>query len=181
MMMRLLWTLIAIALAAAVALFPLSFALDRVDLGAMGLSVRDPSGTIWNGHVGDLSLRGHSLGAFDLTLAPQSLLGETVDLDFSQSDGGEQPLTGSLRADGTRRGISGTNGRLATGDLFGRLPLDTLVLSDVTIMFDGQACVEASGKVAGDVAIGSAALPCNARLPERYRARTSACGWRCAA
>jgi hypothetical protein len=38
--------------------------------------------------------------------------------------------------------------------MFGELPIDSLVLSDVTMMFDGQRCVEASGTVSGDVALG---------------------------
>ncbi len=153
-MMRFAFALILIGLAAGAALFPLSLALGQVDLARMGLVARDADGTIWQGTIGDLNLRGHSLGAFDVSLTPQSMLGGTIDMTFVQAGEGEQPLTGSLRADGPRRGIVATSGRLAPGDLFGALPIETLILSDVTMMFDDGRCAEASGTVATDIAIG---------------------------
>jgi general secretion pathway protein N len=150
------WSM-GLLLLALVALFPLRIALGLSHVERMGLAARAVAGPVWSGAIGDLSLRDQPLGSFAVGLDPlASLSGAT--LDFARLESAEGPLDGSLRVAGARRGIVGTNGRIATASLFGRLPVDAVELADATVLFEAGRCVEASGKLTAIVGTRIAGL-----------------------
>lgn len=131
-------------LMALLALVPLRIAL--VGLVEQGFTARQVAGTVWYGRIGELSLRARRLGTFEVRLDPGPLLVGAVQLGFHRMDDPNGSLDGTLVA-GAARGIGSTSGRLAIAGLAGQIPVDTLQLDDVTILFRGGQCVEASGRV----------------------------------
>lgn len=126
------------------ALVPLRVALGG--LAEQGFTARQVAGTIWYGRVGELSLRARRLGTFEVRLDPGPLLIGAVQLGFHRMDDLNGALDGTLVA-GSADGIRSTSGRLAIAGLAGQLPLDSLQLDNVTILFRGGQCAEASGRV----------------------------------
>lgn len=141
----LVWT-VGIAALALLLLFPLRIVLGWSDLERMGFTARQVGGTIWHGRIGDLHLRSQPLGTLDVTLDPAALMVGTVSMAFERLDDPEGPLNGRLVA-GLKRGVRSTSGRIGVGEMFAPLPLAALELSDVTILFRGGQCSEASGRI----------------------------------
>lgn len=140
------WTLwgVGLLLLSLFALVPLRIAVGG--LVDQGFTARQVAGTIWYGRIGELSLRARRLGTFEVRLDPGPLLIGAVNLGFNRMDDPNGSLDGTLVA-GSASGIRSTSGRLAIAGLAGRLPLDTLQLDGVTILFRGGQCVEANGNV----------------------------------
>lgn len=136
----------AIAALAALALFPLRLALGLSDFERMGFTARQVAGTIWYGRIGELHLRSQPLGTLEVALNPLPLLIGNVSMHFRRMESPDGPLEGKLVA-GFRRGIVEANGRLAVGNMFGRLPLAALELEEVTVLFSGGQCSAAGGRV----------------------------------
>ena len=134
----------ALLLLSLLALVPL-----RVALGGLvdqGFTARQVAGTVWYGRIGELSLRARRLGTFEVRLDPGPLLIGAVNLGFHRMDDPNGNLDGTFVA-GSTRGIRSTSGRLAIAGLVGKLPVDTLQLDGVTMLFRGGQCAEASGRV----------------------------------
>lgn len=141
----LLWVFGVLALAM-IALFPLRIALGLSDLERIGFAARQVGGTIWYGRIGELHLRSQPLGTFEVQLDPLPLLLGHVNMRFNRMDDPQGVLEGRLVA-GSSRGVKGASGRIATGAMFAPLPIEALELSDVTLLFRGGECSEASGRV----------------------------------
>ena len=139
------WTL-GIAALAALALFPLRAALGLSDFERMGFTARQVAGTIWYGRIGELHLRSQPLGTMQVALNPLPLLIGNISMQFSRMDSADGPFEGKLVA-GFRRGVVDANGRLAVGDLVGRLPLAALELEQVTVLFRNGECTKAGGRI----------------------------------
>lgn len=139
------WT-VGIAALAALALFPLRLALALSDMERMGFTARQVAGTIWYGRIGELHLKSQPLGTMEVALNPLALLIGNISMQFNRMDGPDGPLEGKLVA-GFRRGVVDSSGRLAVGDMFGRLPLAALELENVTVLFRNGRCVEAGGRI----------------------------------
>jgi len=154
-----------VSLMALIGLFPLRAALGMSDLQRIGFAARQVAGSIWYGRIGELHLRSQPLGTFEVKLEPTALLLGDVSMAFSRMDHPEGVLRGRLVA-GLKRGIVGTSGRLALGDMFAPLPIEAIELSDVTLLFRGGTCVKASGQVAPiiDGPIAGAFAGLNGRL-----------------
>ena len=140
------WTLwfATLLLLSLLALVPL-----RVAVGGLvdqGFTARQVAGTIWYGRIGELSRRARRLGTFEVRLDPGPLLIGAVHLGFRRMDDPNGALDGTLVA-GSTSGVRATSGRLAIAGLAGQLPLDTLQIDGVTILFRGERCAEASGRV----------------------------------
>ncbi|MEA1072880.1 type II secretion system protein N [Sphingomonas sp. LY160] len=151
-----LW-LAVVGLLALLALMPLRLALGLTDVEKMGFTARQVAGTIWGGRLGDLHLGDRPLGSFDVALDPLPLLTGSASMKFRRLDGLEGPLDGRLLA-GSRRGIVGATGRVAVGEMFAPIPLTALDLTDVTLLFRDDTCVEASGSVVPVITIPVAGI-----------------------
>jgi general secretion pathway protein N len=146
------WTT-GIALIAMLLLLPLRIALSAADLASLGMSARQVGGTIWAGRIRELMLGRQLLGTFDVRLDPGALLLGRVAMPFERLDQVQGPLTGTLRAGGSVTGVEGLTGAVPAGNLLGGAPIDALTFTDTTILFDGNRCAEASGRVAANLAV----------------------------
>ncbi len=139
------WTLGIFGLAL-IAFFPLRVALGMSDLDRIGFTARQVGGTIWYGRIGQLHLRSHPLGTFEVQLDPLALLIGRVSMRFNRMDDPQGMLEGRLVA-GLGRGVKEASGRVATGGMFAPLPIDALDLDDLTVVFRNGVCVQAAGRV----------------------------------
>lgn len=126
------------------ALIPLRMALGR--FVEQGFTARQVAGTIWNGRIGELNFKSRRLGTFEVALEPLALLTGAVKLGFHRLDDPQGIFDGAL-VSGADRGFHETTGRIAIGGLSGTLPLDSIELDDVSVLFKGQICSKAAGQV----------------------------------
>lgn len=127
-----------------IALFPLRLALGPI--ADRGFTARQVAGTIWYGRIGELMHRGRRLGTFEVRVAPLPLLVGSSRIRFSRMDDPEGPLDG-VAAFGDTAGIADASGRIPAGRILGDLPLASIELADVTLLFKGERCAEAKGQV----------------------------------
>lgn len=127
-----------------IAFIPLRMALGRVT--DQGFTARQVAGTIWYGRIGELNFKARRLGTFEVALDPLALLTGAVKLDFKRLDDPQGVLDGAL-VSGGHRGIRDTTGRIGVAGLFGALPVEAIELDDVSVLFDGQECSTAAGRV----------------------------------
>ena len=148
-----------IALLAFVLMMPLRVALSGSDLAQVGLSARQVAGSIWSGRIGDLMLGRQLLGTFDARVSPGGLLLGRVAMPFERLGSPDGPLTGVLRAGGNLHGVEQLTGTLAVGPVFGSAPVQSLDLSQVTILFADGRCRRAEGRIAANLAISLGPVP----------------------
>lgn len=127
-----------------VALIPLRMALGGVV--DQGFTARQVAGTIWYGRIGELNFKSRRLGTFEVALEPLALLTGSVKLGFHRLDDPQGVLDGAL-VSGATRGFRDTSGRISVAGLFGTLPLDTIEFDKVSVLFKGQNCSKAAGRV----------------------------------
>lgn len=141
----LIWTG-GVLMLALVALFPLRLALHLTDMERIGFTARQVAGTIWYGRIGDLQLRSHSLGTFEVEADALSLLLGRPSMRISRMDSPDGVMSGQLFA-GLERGVKGMNGRLAVGAMLAPIPIEAVELKGVTLVFRNGYCVQAGGEV----------------------------------
>lgn len=146
------WTT-GIALIGLLLLLPLRVALSAADLQQLGLSARQVGGTIWQGRIGELMLGRQLLGTFDVRLDPGALLLGRVAMPFERLDQIQGPMTGVLRAGGSVTGVERLNGALPAANLLGGAPVDALTFTDTTVLFEGDRCSQASGRVTANLVV----------------------------
>jgi general secretion pathway protein N len=146
------WT-VGIGLIALLLLLPLRVALSAADLQQLGMSARQVGGTIWQGRIGELMLGRQLLGTFDVRLDPGALLLGRIAMPFERLDQVQGPLTGVLRAGGSLTGVERLNGAISAANLLGGAPIDALIFTDTTILFEGDRCAEARGRIAANLAV----------------------------
>lgn len=129
---------------AAVALFPLRLAgLERI-----GITARAAEGTIWQGRLQAVQIRGTPIGDLDIQMSPVALMSGKLQATFAGSR-----LRGSVSKQAGGIGFSGLNGR--TGPmLIGGLPVSEIEFYRVDIGFVGQSCTAAAGQVRVHLAKG---------------------------
>lgn len=135
------------ALVGLVAFFPLRVAIDLSTGPTTAISARQVGGSVWNGRIGDLSVKQQSLGTFDISTRFLPLFLGRLELDAARLDAGDGPLSLRLVTGGNREGIIDAQGRLPIGDLVAPLPLDAVLLEDVTLLFVDGRCEKAEGSV----------------------------------
>lgn len=136
------------ALLGLIVFFPLRLAIDLTTGEDSAISAQQVGGTVWDGRIGELGLKGQPLGTFDVSARLLPLLLGHIELDATRLDTGDGPLSARLVTGGGREGIIAANGRLAIRDLVSPLPLEALDLTGVTILFDDGRCSKAQGAVA---------------------------------
>jgi general secretion pathway protein N len=123
----------ALLLVALILTVPLALVLpERI------LSARAVSGTIWSGHLNEAAVGRLPVGDVDVGIAPLSLLSGSPQASV-------QGILGTAKL--SRAGIADATARLATGALFGAIPLAAVDLDDVTVKFRGGRCEAAEGRV----------------------------------
>ena len=127
------------------ALIPLRMGLGR--FAEQGFTARQVTGTIWSGRIGELHFKSRRLGTFDVSLQPLALLTGAVKLRFRRLGDPQGVLDGAL-VSGASRGFRDTSGRIGVAGLFGALPLDSFEFDKVSVLFKGQECAKAEGRVA---------------------------------
>ena len=135
----------ALSLAAAM---PLGAALAFTRAGAMGLSAAAVSGSIWNGRLDDMRLKGIRFGAVAARLDPVSLLAATRRLRLDSREGH------AVLALGRAQGVEGADAVIDIA-LLG-LPVAGVVrLQDATVLFERGRCSVAKGRLIADIAQGA--------------------------
>ncbi|WP_265528083.1 type II secretion system protein N [Sphingomicrobium marinum] len=165
--MKLRWWLFgaAIFLIGLIAMFPLHVAMDMSMSKQSLLSARQVGGSVWNGRVGDAMLGEERLGTFDVALRPLSLLTGSADVAIERIGGLDGPLIGTLALDDDSQGVRDMNGSIGVATLMAPLPVDRLILTEATILFDEERCVEASGTLAAEASLGLLGLSRNLSGP----------------
>lgn len=153
------WKVLAVLfgfVAVGVWLTPLRFVTSLANLEASGLTASQYSGTIWNGRIDDLSLRGASLGDFNVRTRPLSLLTGSPTLVF-RSNG---PIVeGAIRSSSSGMEFEGLRGQVALTQLDQRAPSGALAtFLDADLALSPTSCRSASGQ-ARIVGMAAAGLP----------------------
>ena len=134
---------LAVTLAAS---FPLALALRWSGMDAAGLSARAVSGSIWNGRLHDVRLRGLALGDVAARVDPFAFAAGTLRLALSSERGSVTLLQGN------RRGIENADLTLTLQQAGIALPVDGAVrLQHVTMLFAEDGCASAGGRVSLDL------------------------------
>ncbi|MCZ6709903.1 MAG: type II secretion system protein N [Gammaproteobacteria bacterium] len=126
----------------------LRVALDQID----GVTLTDPTGTIWHGR-GQILLQGNSLGRLDWDIHPSGLLTGALSFDFELVDPGHT-LTGLASLGISRTFALQVSGRMSA-DLVNRFlaPYDMMIsgelsLTDAALTLSGGAAKSAGGSIA---------------------------------
>lgn len=140
------WALLvaAVFFIALLAFFPIRIAVAGI--AEAGFTARQAAGTVWYGRIGELMLRGRRLGTFEVEVDPVALLGGATRMRFSRMDDPQGLLSGTLLSGG-RDGVEGLDGRIGAAGLLGSIPLEALEAQSLDIVFDGQRCVRAGGRL----------------------------------
>ncbi len=140
----------------AVWLTPLRFAISLANLEASGLTSSAVHGSVWNGRLDDLTMRGARLGDFNVAASPLSLLTGSPKLTF-RSNG--PILEGAVAAGADGAVFTNLRGQLALTQLDPQAPSGAvLTFFDTDLDLAGNACRTASGQ-ARIVGMASAGLP----------------------
>lgn len=134
--------------------FPLRVALDMRTGEQSLLSARQVAGSVWDGRIGEAMLGEERLGTFDVSLRPFSVLTGGTDVDIERIGGLDGPLVGTMALDDDAQGIKAMNGSIGVATLMAPLPIERLTLSDATILFDTERCIEASGMISAEASLG---------------------------
>lgn len=125
-------------------LTPMRWAVDFLPLEQHGVRIDSASGSVWNGKLSNVSMRGVEFGDVALQLGPLSLLSGSPAVRFS-SDAG---LAGAAAQAGAGVRLTELKGRMALSRLQADAPPGSeLVFGDVSLELDGSGCRAASGSV----------------------------------
>ena len=139
---------------AALATFPLGFALHLAGAQQWGLSAASVRGSIWHGRLQGAQLRGHPLGDLRIRLQPWPWLTgvRAVRVDAAAVHG--------RVLHGRRSGIDGVTGAFELRQLPVLAGLDLLLhATDLRILFDGDRCIGAGGQLRAAILAPGGAAP----------------------
>lgn len=135
---------VAIFLVTLFAFIPIRIAIAGIT--DAGFTARQAAGTIWYGRIGELMFRDRRLGTFEAAVDPLPLLAGTIRMRFNRMDDPQGPLTGTFVLGGDD-GVVGLDGRIGAAGLFGSIPLEAIEVQSLDILFDGDRCVRARGRM----------------------------------
>lgn len=146
-----------------VALLPLRLAVDWFGIANRGIAARDVQGSVWFGSMREAQAATVALGDLATGVHVLPLLIGRARFALERRDGAPgDAFRAGVNVTRNSFGIDDVSGRLlVTAGTFGRLPLNHLDLTDVTVRFENGQCSEAAGNVqaalSGDV--GGVSLP----------------------
>jgi general secretion pathway protein N len=160
----------AVLFGALFALALLIFLPLRLVLGAIdtGLSAREASGSVWSGHIKEARLGPAALGDLDARLSPWPLLVGHTRIAVARASNAADRFAGAFTIAGHRRAIDSLSGTIPI-DSFGTLPIASLDLTDVTIVFRDDQCDRAEGQVRANLSGAAPALDLPASLSAAVR------------
>jgi general secretion pathway protein N len=133
---------LAAFLFALVALTPLRFGLDLLDLGRRGFAAREAQGSIWWGALIQAQFGSVELGNLQVKLRAVPLLLGQGRVDFRDR---AKEVRGSAVVTSHSFGLSDVRMAPNVGSAFSPLPVVSLNLDRVTARFSDGRCVEARG------------------------------------
>lgn len=153
------WKVLAVLvgfLAIAIWLTPLRFVTGLANLEASGVTASAVSGSIWNGNLNDVAVRGARLGDFNVAAQPLSFLTGRPTLAF-RSNG---PIVeGRIAASSNGASFDNLRGQFALTQVNDQAPSDAVVtFFNTSLDMAPNACRTASGE-ARVVGMISAGLP----------------------
>lgn len=132
--------------AALVMTLPMRVALTWMGADRAGVSAAEVSGSIWNGRLKAAEYHGASLGDVEGSLDPFALLSGTRRLAVRGTVGK------ATLVEGASRGFEMTDAAIEVEHLRPSLPLTGhLRLESATLLFSGNRCQRAEGRIATDV------------------------------
>ena len=117
---------------------PLKLALDGA--GSMGLGAAMVSGSVWNGRIDYAVFRGTSLGTLQARLDPVGLLTGVARVRLESERGRANVVRGR------HHGFDGASLEIDAKEL-GLFLTGRVILEDAGIIFGGETCVEAKGRI----------------------------------
>lgn len=154
-----LWKVLAVIagfVAVGVWLTPLRVVIDLANLEASGLQTGAVHGSIWNGRIDDLTLRGANMGDFTVAADPLSLVTGAPKLSF-RSNG--PILEGAVTSKASGAAFANLRGQLALTQLDPQAPSGAvLTFFDTNLDLASNTCRTASGQ-ARVVGMAAAGLP----------------------
>lgn len=143
-------------LVALMVLLPMRLALGWLDVDDRGLSARKAEGSVWLGSLTETRLGDAPVGDLSAGLNPLQLLVGRARVDVAADEDKPGGLVGGIGVSRTSAGLDDMTGALPVGAVFAPLPIDTLELGDVSVLFEAGQCERAEGRVkatlAGDIA-----------------------------
>lgn len=132
-----------------VASMPLGVALAWTGAGESGLSASAVSGSIWNGRIEDMRLRGFRFGTVEARLDPFGLLTGTSRVHLQSRDGE------AVLVKGRSEGLDGADAIVDLAALVLAMPVEGVVrLQGATVLFETGRCSKAAGHLVADIAHG---------------------------
>ena len=132
--------------AALVMTLPMRVALTWIGADRAGVSAAEVSGSIWNGRLRAAEYHGASLGDVEASLDPFALLSGTHRLAVRGT------LGKATLVEGASRGFEMTDAAIEVGQLRPSLPFTgRLRLENATLLFSGNRCQRAEGRITMDV------------------------------
>lgn len=149
----------AVLVIALIVLMPMRLALALFGFGDVGLSARVVTGPVWyarlsEAHVGDIDL-----GDVTAALSPLQLVVGRARIDLRGTPReGEPAMRGAIGLTRHSVGLDDMTASVPVGSVFAPLPISQLVLEDVSVRFEGDACTGADGRVKAVIAGSIAGL-----------------------
>jgi len=133
----------ALALAATI---PMSVALSWLGVDQAGVSAAEISGSIWNGRLKTVQFRGIPLGDVEVSLHPLALLLGARRVAIQGT------LGRATFVQGDTRGFEAADAAIEVAYLRPAYPLaGRILLEQATVLFSGERCLHAEGRIATDV------------------------------
>lgn len=143
-MKKLVWLLFALLVFCVLLLvfIPARFALEHVVDPALGLTFSGVSGTVWNGHAGEVMLHGKPMGQVDWNLSPTALLKGRKHANLRMF-GGEYRGTATVETGGGAIRVTDADVFFPVSILSGMLDVPRLqFLGDVNLKLDHLTLVD---------------------------------------
>lgn len=131
---------------------PMRIALGAAGLERLGIAAREVRGTVWSGRIDQLMLGDMPMGSVRAGLSPVSLLVGRARFDIARQAGLPNDVRGALTVGFGRIGVDDVTGVVPLGRTFAPLPVDSLMMDDVTAWYAGDSCGHAEGRVRAHLA-----------------------------
>ncbi len=145
---RAILAVLAIAVTALIAFFPMRLALGLSGLDERGFSAREVAGTIWQGRLIGARAGALPLGDLDAGLRFMPLLSGAAELQLSRpADGATAGFTALISSQSGALSVREANGSVPLGSSLAPLPAASVSFTDFSARFADGRCSTAKGEV----------------------------------